>query len=614
MDTMKKQSKKRAAAALIRPLLRGTGRLFAGAVVFSLLNTVLSAALPQIIRVAVDSVFAGRPLPGRLGKLLAPVLADPARALLLAAGATLLTAALAGLCSYLGQMGIARGSEAFVKSLRDRLFEHIQKLPFSWHSRNQTGEIIQRCTSDVEVIRQFVSTQLLQVFRIVFLVAVSLGAMFSMDRKISLIACAFLPAVGAYSCVFHFKIARRFRTADEAEGQLSADVQENLTGVRVVRAFGRERFEIGRFDRLNERFSRLWIRLGSLLSLYWGTSDLIIGLQVLTVTVAGIAETVGGGITLGEFLAFVFYNSTLAWPIRSLGRVLSEMSKAGVSAERVAEILAAEEEKDPPGALEPPMDGDIAFRHVTFGYGGQEPVLKDVDFTIPAGSTFAVLGGTGSGKSTLAHLLDRLYELPPECGSITVGGVGISKIKLSHLRRNVGIVLQEPFLFSRTILENIRAARPGATREEVRRAARAACVDGDIEAFADGYDTMVGERGVTLSGGQKQRVAIARMLLQRAPILIFDDSLSAVDAETDARIRAALRQSLGGATVILISHRITTLMQADRILVLDRGKVAELGTHEELVRRDGIYRKIYEIQMNGADRALLREGEARDGV
>ncbi len=331
-------------------------------------------------------------------------------------------------------------------------------------------------------------------------------------------------------------------------------------------------------------------------------------------TVAGIAETVGGGITLGEFLAFVFYNSTLAWPIRSLGRVLSEMSKAGVSAERVAEILAAEEEKDPPGALEPPMDGDIAFRHVTFGYGGQEPVLKDVDFTIPAGSTFAVLGGTGSGKSTLAHLLDRLYELPPECGSITVGGVEISKIKLSHLRRNVGIVLQEPFLFSRTILENIRAARPGATREEVRRAARIACVDGDIEAFADGYDTMVGERGVTLSGGQKQRVAIARMLLQRAPILIFDDSLSAVDAETDARIRAALRQSLGGATVILISHRITTLMQADRILVLDRGKVAELGTHEELVRRDGIYRKIYEIQMNGADRALLREGEARDGV
>ncbi len=608
---MKKEKKRRNRAALIWQFLRGSAWFFAGALVFSMLNTALNAMLPQIIRVSVDTVLNGRPLPlpAALSAAAGSVLRDPASALLLAAGASVLTAVLAGLCGYLGQMGIANGSENFVKALRDRLFEHIQRLPFSWHSENQTGEIIQRCTSDVDVIQQFVANQLLEVFRTVFLVAVTLGVMFSMNGKISLIAAAFLPVVAAYSCVFHAKIARRFRAADEAEGTLSADVQENLTGVRVVRAFGRERFEVGRFDKLNEQFARLWIRLGSLLSLYWGTSDLIIGLQVLTVTVTGIVETLRGGITLGEFLAFIFYNSTLMWPVRNLGRILSEMSKAGVSIERVAYILDAEEEKDPPDALEPPMDRDIAFHRVTFGYNGQEPVLKDVDFTIPAGSTFAILGGTGSGKSTLMHLLDRLYELPPECGSITVGGVDISKIRLSYLRRNIGIVLQEPFLFSRTIRENICAARSDATREDARRAARIAYVDSAVEDFSDGYDTMVGERGVTLSGGQKQRIAIARMLLQRTPIMVFDDSLSAVDTETDAKIRAALKQNLGKATTILISHRVTTLMQADRILVLDGGRVAELGTHEELLRKNGIYRKIYDIQMSSADRALLN-GEA----
>lgn len=611
MNTLKKQKIRNQKTELIwRFLKKGVG-LFAAALFFSMLNTAFNAVTPQIIRVAVDSVIGGQAydLPAWLVQALSLEAArsDPARILFGAAAVILAVSVLSGICSYVGSMGVAKSSETFVKALRDELFGHIQRLPFAWHSQNQTGEIIQRCTSDVDVIRNFVSNQLLEVFRTVFLIVLSVGIMFSMNVKISLVALAFIPLVATYSSVFYSKIAKRFRVADEAEGELSSAVQENLTGVRVVRAFGREGFEIDRFDERNTKFANLWIRLGRLLSAYWGIGDLITGLQILTVIVMGVIEAVNGRITLGEFLAFVSYNATLVWPVRGLGRILSEMSKAGVSIERVAYILDAEAEQDAADSVEPPMNRDIAFRHINFTYEGQKPVLQDIDFTISAGSTFAILGGTGSGKSTLMHLLDRLYELPPECGSIAIGGVDVAKIKHAYLRKNIGMVLQEPFLFSRTVEENIRATRPGASKDEVRRAARIACVDDAVEDFANGYDTIVGERGVTLSGGQKQRVAIARMLMQQAPIMVFDDSLSAVDSETDAQIRAALKTNLGKSTVILISHRITTLMQADQILVLDDGKIAELGTHEELIHKDGIYKSIYDIQMSSDDRLLLEK-------
>ena len=283
------------------------------------------------------------------------------------------------------------------------------------------------------------------------------------------------------------------------------------------------------------------------------------------------------------------------------------MSKAGVSIDRVGYILYAPEENDQPEADETPVEGDIVFDHVSFGYGDQE-VLKDVSFTVPHGTTFAILGGTGSGKSTLVHLLDRLYNLQEGKGRITIGGHDLQMFRRDHLRRHIGLVLQEPFLFSQTIRENITATCPDATEQELRWAASVACVDEAITEFPDGYDTVVGERGVTLSGGQKQRVAIARMLLQKAPIMIFDDSLSAVDAETDAKIRAALRENLGDATVILISHRVTTLMHADQILVLEDGRVSDMGTHQDLISRPGIYKEIYDIQMSSDDRRLIEEG------
>lgn len=503
----------------------------------------------------------------------------------------------------------AKAGETFAKNMRDILFAHVQRLPMKWHEGVQTGDIIQRCTADVETIRNFVVTQVLEVFRTVFLLVVSLAMMLTMNMKLTMVALAFTPVVVLYSGIFYHLIAKNYTAADEAEGDLSTVVQENATGVRVVRAFGRERFEIDQFDEKNEIFARLWIRLGTLSGLYWAVGDLITGLQVLVIVTLGAIEAVHGSITAGEFIAFASYNTTLVWPVRSLGRILSEMSKTGVSFDRVNYILdSAEEEMAESGVI--PERTDIVFDHVSFGYEENQSVLEDVSFHIKEGTTCGVLGGTGSGKTTIVHLLDRLYELKK--GTVQIGGVDIRDIPRSWIRSHVGMVLQEPFLFSRTIRDNIAAANPDATMNEIREAARIACVDDTIMAFPDGYDTIVGERGVTLSGGQRQRVAIARMLIAKAPIMIFDDSLSAVDADTDVRIRRALRSKMKEATVILISHRITTLMEADQILVLNHGVIEECGTHQQLIHHGGIYQKIYEIQLNQDDRRLLNEGGDSD--
>ena len=575
---------------LILRYFKGAKKYFLAAVLASLITTVFNALTPQIFRFTIDSVLEGNDYPYLAEHLWIMAL--------LLVGVALFS----GAAMYVSRYHTAKAGENFAKNMRDALFAHVQKLPMKWHDKHQTGDIIQRCTSDVEVIRNFVVTQLLEVFRTVFLVVVSFSIMVSMNVKLSLVVLLFVPLVVAYSGIFYRLIARRFTDADEAEGALSTVVQENATGVRVVRAFGREKFEMERFREKNDIFANLWIRLGTLSGLYWGVGDLITGLQVVTIIVLGAVEAVQGTITVGEFIAFASYNTTLVWPIRGLGRILSDMSKAGVSFERVDYIIRAAEEAYQEENREENRSFDIRFSHVNFAYEDGHPVLSNLDFSIPQGSTLGILGGTGSGKSTLVQLLNRLYELQEGQGEITLGGKSIREIPLEWLRNNIGIVLQEPFLYSRTIKENIAASVPDATMEEIRQAAKIACVDDTIMSFPDGYDTLVGERGVTLSGGQRQRVAIARMLLQKAPIMIFDDSLSAVDSQTDAKIRKALSESCKNATVILISHRITTLMGADQILVLNQGKIQEQGTHEELISRDGIYRQVYEIQMSQDDR------------
>lgn len=581
-------NKKNRKTELILRYFQGSKRYFVCAVAASFAATALNAITPQIFRFGIDKVLGGSGytyLEKNLWILAFSIIA---------------VAVLSGVATFLTRICTAKAGENFAKNLRDALFVHVQRLPMSWHDKNQTGDIIQRCTSDVEVIRSFVVTQLLEVFRTVFLVGISFAVMISMNRKLACVVLLFVPVVVVYSAVFYRLIAKRFTKADEAEGELSTVVQENITGVRVVRAFGREQFEMGRFQEKNEIFARMWIRLGTLSGLYWGVGDLITGLQVVAVIVLGAVEAVQGTLSVGEFVAFASYNTVLVWPVRGMGRILSDMSKAGVSFERVDYIIHGQEESYKENEQELPKSMDLAFSHVSFSYEQGKEVLEDLSFSVPQGKTVGILGGTGSGKTTIVQLLTRLYEL--EEGTITIGGVDIRRLPLPWLRRHVGMVLQEPFLYSRTIRENIAAPVPEATMEEIRQAAKIACVDDAIMGFSDGYETLVGERGVTLSGGQRQRIAIARMLLQKAPIMVFDDSLSAVDSQTDYQIRRALKERVKEATVILISHRITTLMGADQIIVLNQGKIEEMGTHTELIQREGIYRQIYEIQMSGDDR------------
>jgi len=505
------------------------------------------------------------------------------------------SALIAGFFNYLSRVNMAKGAERMINKLRISLFAHTQSLPFEWHTKNQTGDIIQRCTSDVETVRRFVFQQLIEVLRTIILVAIALVIMFSLNTIMAVVVTVFLPIILCYTIFFFRRIADRFLACDEAEGELMVRVQENLTGVRVVRAFGRERFETERFDEKNIAYTNKWTSLGGTLGFFWGIGDTVAAIQLLCVIVAGSYLAATSPFTFGDLIVFISYSQILMWPVRQLGRVLSEMSKTGVSLKRIKEIFDAPGETDAPDSVKPPMDRDIEFKNVSFKYG-EQPVLKNVSFTIRSGTTFGILGATGSGKSTITYLLNRLYDLPEDGGEITVGGVDISRIEKAYLRRNVGLVLQEPFLFSKTILDNIDVASRGRNLGKVREKARIAAVDDNIMSFAKEYDTIVGERGVTLSGGQKQRVAIARTLMMNAPVMIFDDSMSSLDMETDAKIRESLRLDTAGATVILISHRISTLMNADVIMVLENGEVAEIGTHSELVEMDGIYRRVYDLQ------------------
>ena len=581
----------------LRRLLRGSWRYFAACIAASLLFTVCELVIPQIIRVSVDSLIGNAPVKVAAAKPIVAALGGVDRLrrdlwipAALMAGFGLLSA----IMRYCVNLYSSKAGETLVKTSRDLLYHHIQHLPWKWHMENPTGDIIQRCTSDVERIKTFFEEQFVPVFRMIAMIVFALVCMALMNWKLALVPAVMFPIIIVYSLLFHNSIRERFTACDESEGVLSTIAQENLTGVRVVRAFGREEYERERFEKQNEDYTSLWVRLCRTLSDFWAVGDATACIQTMLVVVLGSLLCVRGEMTEGEFVSFAIYNTMSISPVRRLGRVISEMSKMGVSVSRISEVLDAPCEQDKPDAEPAPMDGDIVFDHVTFRYETGPDVLSDVSFTIPAGTSFGVLGGTGSGKSSLILMLCRLYA--PSEGRVTIGGQDIADMPAAWVRGHIGVVLQEPFLFSRTIEENIGIC--GADHETVKKAAQTACIADDIEQFADGYQTMVGERGVTLSGGQKQRVAIARMLTKKTPVIIFDDSLSAVDTQTDERIRAALDCDLAGATSIIISHRITTLMDCDNILVLERGKVLQLGTPQALLQQDGLFRQIYDMQMS----------------
>lgn len=592
---------------LVSSFLDGSKRWFLAAILSTVGLALTNMLTPQIVRVTVDSVLGSKPFdlpPFLVGLLNRLGGAEILREKLWMIGIVIVGIAVFGFAFFYGSRVFnTKAAETLVKTMRDKVFRHLLALPDDWYGKNRTGDIIQRCTSDINMVKDFLSEQLVSVFRIVVMLALSLFFMFSLHVGLTLIALAGVPVLLTTSLIFHKKVSPEFEICDENEGKLSAIVQENLTGVRVVRAFGREVYEKEKFDNQNRYYMGLWDRVNKMFCRYWSVADLIANLQIMLLVVFGAVFAIRGELSAGAYIAFLSYNGYLTWPIRQLGRVISEMSKAGVSLRRIEGILNAAPERDEDGAERVTTDyrGDIAFDRVSFSFDGKTPVLEDVSFTVPAGCTVGILGGTGSGKSTLVRLLDRLYPLPEGSGTISVGGIDIRRLRAAELRSNIGFVLQEPYLFSRTIGENLRLAKQTASDAELRAAAHIACLDSAVEGFPSGYDTFVGERGVTLSGGQKQRAAIARTLVQDTPILIFDDSLSAVDTETDATIRARLAGREGRATTLLISHRTATLMHTDRIVVLDRGRVAEIGTHEELLAKNGIYRRIYDIQ-NGGER------------
>lgn len=502
---------------------------------------------------------------------------------------------------YLRASTIAKSSETVARNLRNRLYDHIQRLPYDYHVNAETGDLIQRCTTDVETIRKFLAIQLTEIIRVITMIVIALFILLPIDVRLTILSLILLPLIVLCSLLFFSKVQQQFAKVEESDGALSTILQEGMTGVRVVRAFGRQEFEKDKFSKANIELRDKSLVLIKYFGLFYGVSDVLVVVQMLIGMVFGIIATVNGVITLGQYIIFISYIMMMIWPIRQFGRVLADMGKAIIATGRLGEILDNEQEKNSENAIKAPLNKDIEFRNVNFSYEDTN-VLKNISFKVTHGETIAILGATGSGKSTLVQLLQRLYEV--EDGDIFIGDINIRDIDKYHLRKKIGIVLQEPFLYSRTIEENIAIAEKHVEMPLIYDSAKIASIHDVILNFEEGYNTRVGERGVTLSGGQKQRIAIARTVLRDSDILIFDDSLSAVDTETDAKIRQSLKERKEKVTTFIISHRISTLMEADRILVLEDGHIVQQGTHKQLLQEEGLYTRIWKLQASN-----VQEGE-----
>ncbi len=599
--------KDKSAKIFLHRQLKGSYVFLFWAIVFMAIGSFFSFLGPRIIGITVDSIIGDAPFD--LPNFLQQYIIDNdlktylINNLYIIVVFFVIVTAINAICEFARLNLTKHLSENLSFNMRQAVFERLQNAPFAYHKNVQTGDIIQRCSSDIETVRMFV-LEATDIVRIIFRLLMAYWFMISISSALALVSFITVPLVMAFSIVFYSLIQKKFLIADEAEGQLQSKVQENLSAPRVVRAFGKQKFERDNFDEKNVEYSNLWIKVGDLLAWFWSIGDFLTIAQVVTVLVASIMFAASGAVSTGDIISFMLYNGMLAWPIRSLGRIIGNMSKATVALERVNELYTVDSEDFDSGeSFE--IKGDIVFDKVCFDFDGQE-VFKDLSFTINKGQTVALLGAAGSGKSTILALIARFYT--PTKGRITIDSKDINDINISSLRKQIGIVMQEPFLFSRTIAENIAISDKIPDMQKVIRASDIACVHSSIEGFEKKYDTLVGEKGVTLSGGQKQRVAIARTLYTGAKVLCFDDSLSAVDAITDSNIRQKLKFHTENITTFIISQRVNTLMQSDKILVLDEGKIVEEGTHSQLVELNGIYQGIVKIQQEVIEQTKQERG------
>ena len=486
-------------------------------------------------------------------------------------------------------------SEGIAQNMRNSLFKHIGNLSFSYHNNVDSGDLIQRCTSDIETIKTFISSQLPEILYIFASLISGAVQMASINVGIMLITLCVVPINLIISSIYFKYVSKKFDEIEKVEANMTSCIEENVNGARVVKAFAREKEEIEKFDKKNSNYKTEVEYLNRAMAWFWGISDGITILQYAVTIGYCIFLAERGLVGPGDIIVCISYISMLVYPIRSLGRIIGNFGKSIVAARRVDEILTQPDEYTIDGSLKPEIKGNISFNNVSFTFDDATyPLLKNISFNINAGETIAIVGKTGCGKSTVVHILERLLEYTD--GSILIDGVELKDINKKHLRNNIGIVLQDPFLYNKNIFDNVKISAPNKTKEEVYNATMMAHVHNDILNFDKKYETLVGEKGVTLSGGQKQRLAIARMLILNKPVIIFDDSLSAVDTETDKAIRNSLKKMGREITTIIITHRITTAKEADKIIVLDNGRVADIGTHNELASREGLYASLWAIQ------------------
>jgi len=551
---------------------------------------------PLIIKITIDSIIGNEPLnlPDSIINFFGNYLTNESliNNLWVPALLILFITVLRGVFLYLKGKWAAEGAEEFARNLRNELFEHLQYLDFNYHIKKDTGDLIQRSTSDLDTIRRFLSIQLIEVGRAFFMLTTVLIIMLSLDLYMTLISMMVVPIIFIFAYVFFKKVKVAFKASDEAEARLSTVIQENLTGVRVVKAFAKQPYEKVKFDQKNNEHKDLTFHLIKLLAYYWSFSDLICFIQIGIVLIAGSYRAAAGQLTLGTLVVFTTYIGMLLWPVRQTGRILTDMGKAEIAFDRINEILSEPRETYRGYGYDQKLSGNIKVKNLSYSYE-DELVLDNISFEIKPGEKLGVLGTTGSGKSTLAYILTRLLDYKE--GSIKIDDKELIEYDRGFIREQIGLILQEPFLFAKSIKENIVI---GAKEKEslIKPSVEVAQFDKVIENFKNEYNTEVGEKGVSLSGGQKQRLAIARTLIKDTPIIIFDDSLSAVDTKTDFLIRKSLSERYGDKTMIIISHRIDTLADTDQVIVMDKGKIVQRGKHEDLISESGLYNRTWKIQ------------------